>query len=389
MKNANLEDKKLLYFSSSWSGGIADYAHEQAKALGHQGLSVTLLTSPLFKKEQTQDYQLLPILASARAYHSPFALVRKLVLAWQIIQNHVILARVIRKYKFKFVLLETYSEYMAPLWSPFLRKLAKKGVKFGAVVHDPVRGYVVGPLWWHRWSIACGYSFLSEAFVHEPIKLDTVKNMPLLRTTVIPHGSYFFSQPSKIKESARQSLTIPLNAQVILSFGHIRDNKNLDLTLKAIAAFPNIYLVIAGKVASESQRSISFYQSMAQNLGVADRCRWLIDFIPESGVANLFNMSDLILLTYNREFQSASGVLNTAIAYRRPCIASSGEGNLKSVVQKYDLGIFIAPDSAEAIRDGLDRWLRGEMPSPHWEQYEQENSWERNAEIVIQKLLYI
>ena len=94
-------------------------------------------------------------------------------------------------------------------------------------------------------------------------------------------------------------------------------------------------------------------------------------------------------LNYNSEFQSASGVLNTAIAYRRPCIASSGEGNLKSVVQKYDLGIFVEPDSAEAIWDGIDRWLRGEMPSPRWEQYEQENSWERNAEIVIQKLFHL
>ena len=377
---------RLLYFCPSWSGGIADYAHEQAKVLSQQGISVTLLTSPLFTKEKTEDYQLLAILTSARAYYSPFALVRKFVLTWQIVQNYLILARVIRKYKFKYVLLETYSEYLAPLWSHVLRKFAKEGVKFGAVVHDPVRGYVVGPLWWHRWSIACGYSFLSEAFVHEPIKLDTVKPMPLLRTTVIPHGSYFFSQPSKTKDSARQALSIPPNTKVILSFGHIRDNKNLDLTLKAIAAFPNIYLVIAGQVASEGQRSISFYQSMAQNLGVADRCRWLIDFIPESEVAKLFNMSDLILLTYNSEFQSASGVLNTAIAYRRHCIASSGEGNLKSVVQKYDLGIFVEPDSAEAIRDGLGRWLRGEMPSPRWEQYEQENSWERNAKIVIQKL---
>lgn len=70
------------------------------------------------------------------------------------------------------------------------------------------------------------------------------------------------------------------------------------------------------------------------------------------------------------KIQFASGVLNTAIAYRRPCIASSGEENLKSVVQKYNLGILVEPDSAEAIRDGLDRWLRGEMPSPRWEQYE-------------------
>ena len=46
---------------------------------------------------------------------------------------------------FRRVLLATYLEYLALLWAPSLRRLMRRGVVFGAVVHDPVRDYIVGP----------------------------------------------------------------------------------------------------------------------------------------------------------------------------------------------------------------------------------------------------
>ena len=381
-------DNRLLYFCSSWSGGIADYAHEQAIAIGKQGVSVTLLTSPLFQKEKTDYYQLLPILTSSRSFQSSIALLKKVVLGWQIIESYLTLAHVIRQQNFKYVLLETYSEYLAPLWSHPLRKLAQDGVKFGAIVHDPVRNYVVGPVWWHRWSIACGYSFLREAFVHEPIELDTVKPMPSLCCHLVPIGKYSFQPVTSSKDTIKSNLKIPLNSKIIISFGQIRDNKNLDLALKALSQVfeQNVYLIVAGKVSSSQQKTADYYQNLASNLQVNDRCRWLLQFLTEEEVASLFNASDLVLLTYSSTFRSASSVLNVAVNYKRPCLASSGQGNLKTVVEKYGLGIFVEPDSSEAIECGLQKWLDGEMPTPLWEQYEEENSWQRNAEIVIDRL---
>ena len=378
-------DYRLLYFSPAWSGGLADYAHEHAKALGRRGVDVTLLTSPDYKKDKTDLYKIKPILASTGAFKFPLALVRKIVLAADMLQNYAKLANIIREENFQYVLFSSYAEYLAPLWSNPLRQLAKQGVTFGAVVHDPVRGYVVGPLWWHRWSIACGYSFLNEAFVHEAIELDTEKPMPQLRTTVIPIGLYHFPKPQNSREKIRTELNIPKQAKVLLSFGHIRDGKNLDLALKAIANFPDVYLVVAGKVSASTQRPVAYYQDLAQSLGIAQRCRWLIDFLPEQQVGDLFNACDAVLLTYSSTFQSASSVLNVAVNYHRPCIASAGEGNLSSVVQKYDLGIFVKPDDWQAIRDGIQQWLNGIAP-PQWDRYEEENSWDKNAEIICKKL---
>lgn len=373
---------KLLYFSPVWSGGLADYAHEQAQALAKIGVQVTLLTSPAYSKADASLYEQRRTLKTAGAFKSPIPLLGKSVFVTHLLQNYATLARTIQREGFQYVLFGSYAEYLAPLWVRSLCRLADQGVRFGAVVHDPVRGHVVGPLWWHRRSIACAYSFLQEAFVHEAIELDTVKPMLRLRTTVIPHGAYHFSPPQQSREQARSQWQIPDQARVLLSFGHIRDGKNLDLALKAIAdCSTDVYLVVAGAVSSGTQRPVGYYQDLAANLGIADRCRWLTEFIPEAQVGNLFNACDAILLTYSASFQSASGVLNVAAAYRRPCIASGGQGNLQTMVRRYSLGVWVEPDSWEAIGVGIQQWLKSIEP-PRWEDYERDNSWARNAELV-------
>jgi len=150
--------------------------------------------------------------------------------------------------------------------------------------------------------------------------------MPRLRTTVIPHGPYRFPEPRESKESARRRLQLPEQAFVGLSFGHIRDGKNLDLTIKAMTELPAFHLVVAGKEQSSSQKPITYYQDLARSLNVDARCHWIHGHIPAEDVGNLFTASDLVLLTYSQNFRSASGVLNAAVAYRKPCIASSGGG---------------------------------------------------------------
>jgi glycosyltransferase involved in cell wall biosynthesis len=307
-----------------------------------------------------------------------------IVLTKIVLTNYAVLTKFIREKGFQYVLLGTYSEYIAPLWSYQLQNLAKKGVIFGAIVHDPVRDFVLGPVWWHRWSIACGYSFLREAFVHEPIQLDTVRPMPQLRTTVIPHGPYHFADPTLSRDEIREQLDLPLEAKVMLVFGHIRDNKNIDLILQALVNFPELYLVVAGKDYASGQRPASFYQELAEKLGVEQRCRWQIGFLSDEEVANLFNAIDLVLLTYNKTFRSASGVLNTATSYRKFCLASGGDSSLKSVIQKYDLGIWIEPDNLDAINGGILQWLNHDCFTGKWEEYFSENSWLVNAELVLE-----
>lgn len=373
-------EKRLLYFSPSTVGGLADYAHEQANALVEAGVSVVMLVTEQHPQRANRRYQTRPILIDA-PWGQRSKLARRISWVKRLLGNYRTLGREISKENFKTVLMGSYAEYLAPLWAGQFRSLAGVNVKFGAMVHDPVREYVVGPNWWHRRSIAAAYSFLREAFVHEEIQLDTARPVPGLRTTVIPHGPFRFPDPAESREQARKKLTIPDDAFLLLSFGHIRDGKNLDLTIRALADFPQAYLVVAGKEQSSGMKPVTYYQELARTIGVSERCRWLHGHVPENEIGNLFIAADLVLLTYSKDFRSASGVLNTAVRYRQPCIASSGGGNLQSVIERYDLGHFIAPDSLDALKAGIAKALR-EKINPRWDAYEVENSWQRNAELV-------
>lgn len=373
---------KLLYYSPDSYGGLADYAHEQANALADLGIEVVFLCTSRFPTGRKEKYKIVPILQELKARNPNASKLLKAAIYTNItLSNFSKFTRFIEEHSFQQVMLGTYSEYLAPLWSKSLQRLAQRGVVFGAVVHDPVRDFVIGPQGWHRWSIACGYSFLREAFVHGAIDLDTVRPMPQLRTTVIPHGPYRPAQVSESREAIRTSLNLPQDAKVILSFGHIRANKNLDLAIRAIAHFPEVHLVVAGKEQSSTQQLVASYQQLAESLGVADRCRWLVRFISETEVANLFNASDLVLLTYNKAFRSASGVLNTAVHYRKPCLASAGLSPLETAIQAYDLGVWVEPDDSDALVRGMAHWLNKPI-LPQWERYLKENSWEQNAALV-------
>ncbi len=374
---------KLLYYCPISYGGIADYAHQQANALVEAGAAVTLLCPPGYPAERGEKYKRLALLQASTPPPSLPKPLKSAYFAGVLLANFTRLADLIQTQGFRSVLLASYAEYLAPLWSWRLRRLATQGVKFAAVVHDPVRDFVVGPRWWHRWSIACGYSFLDIAFVHEAMALDTVRPFPQLQTVLIPHGPYAFAPPQVPAAEFRQRWHLPPEARVMLAFGHLRDNKNLDLVLQAMEQFPNLYLVVAGKPVSGTQRSPEFYQDLARQLGVSDRCRWHIGLIPDAEIGNFFAAADLVLLTYSRSFRSASGVLHTAIHYRKPCLASGGEGPLRSAIQNYHLGIWVEPDSVAVIATGIQQWLE-QPPQAQWQRYLEEHSWEINARSVLQ-----
>ena len=81
-------------------------------------------------------------------------------------------------------------------------------------------------------------------------------------------------------------------------------------------------------------------------------------------------------------------------------LASSGSGPLKTVVNKYQLGIFVEPDDLEEVLRGASQIIDAlALPAtsyellatpallkPDWERYERESSWEENAKSVLEKI---
>jgi glycosyltransferase involved in cell wall biosynthesis len=376
--------ERLLYYCPCASGGIFDYACAQVRALAECGVEVTLLTAG-----SCADLRSISDVATELHDETgPMAgpkLIRWAKRALLIRRNIATLQQWILERRFRHVLMATFSEYGSPLWYRSLQRLSASGIRFAAILHDPVRDYVVGPPWFHRLSVRLGYSFLCEAFVHEVPDRNEAAIPDHIRVSQIPHGPYSF--PSSLESGAllRKRLGIPAHAKLLLSFGQIRDGKNLDRVIRALMHQRDLWLLVAGKEAGGKQQPVTFYQELARTTGVADRCRWTVDYIPPHQVATYFEAADLVLLTYSRRFRSASGVLNAAVHFRRPCLASSGAGALRTQVERYRLGIWVEPDSDQAIGAGLEAWLCG-IGEPDWSQYIQDNSWRRNAEIVMQNI---
>lgn len=374
---------RLLYFSQECSGGLLPYVQDQADALGRQGAEVTVLCSPDFQKRRGDRYELLPLLARDKHAAGSGRLVRRLRFAYRYLRNAQILKKEVIRGKFDAVLLSSYAEYLAPLWAGQFCRLAKKGVVFGAVVQEPVRDLVVGPLWWHGWSVRRAYDYLSLAFTHDGVQLDTYGSAAQLSHFVVPYGPHRFPSATKNREEVRRELNVPLDALLLFSFGIVRDGKNLDYTIRALTEIPNAYFLVAGRRNAGGQRPESYYVELATKLGVEDRCRWKFAFISEEEAANLFTASDLVMLTYSSNFRSASSALNVAIRYRRPVVASSGQGSMQTVVRRHNLGVWVEPDKAELVCQGLKDWLRNPI-EPDWSGYDEQNSWDRNAAIVLQ-----
>jgi hypothetical protein len=205
-----------------------------------------------------------------------------------------------------------WSEYFSPLWAWRLRRWRRQGVRFGALIHVPVRDYQRGGKALHRLSLRHAYSFLEVAFVHETIELDTAgASCPL--TIVLPHGPFAVPEREESTSTLREELAIPQEAHVLLSFGHIRDGKCLDAVLEALVHCPACHLIVAGHEQSCGQKPVAYYREKAERLGIGNRCHWFLDYIPNDQIWCYFRAADILLLLYSRDFRSMSGVLNLVL----------------------------------------------------------------------------
>lgn len=375
---------RLLYLCDADGGGIAEYAIRQVKALTAAGVEVTFLCRPSFDIKRVCASRIQASLppAGTGSGSVPVRLLRRIRDAWEVTS---IAAREAASGNFDALLIACYAEYFSPFWAGILRRVVRKGLVIGTIAHDPVRDFVLGPVWWHRWSVRQAYSFVAHVFVHDETPVDFGGRKPdQIKVHVIPHGPYEIAEPREDRDSLSRRYGFDQSDTVFLSFGQIRDGKNLDRFLRAMTGLPDsVKLLVGGSGGGGSQRLPAFYVRLAEELGVAHRCIWDLRYIPDAETGDLFAVADYVLLTYSAKFRSASGVLNAAVGCRRKVLASSGPGPLKSVVERYRLGVFVDPDDDDAILQGARELIKS-TETPDWERYERENSWEENARRVIE-----
>lgn len=361
---------------------MAEYVFCQAKALKECGAEVTCLVAPSFLAGRAASFKTITCLADPpRDTGSRF--LKRLKMSWQIFANQWQLARQIWKLRPNVVLLDSYVEYFAPFWVwPHWLLARFAGVKYAANLHDPVRSFIVGPRWWHNLSVWLARLPLDFVLVHHepPAHSPVTGNLRVVR---VPHGLYEIGGPAFDAAEIRKSWGVKAGQKVFLMFGFVRDGKNLDLAVHALAEVPEAFLVVAGSVASAKDKPFSFYQNLANELGVSDRCRFFEGFVSDEEMGKYFSGTDFVLLTYASSFHSQSGVLNIAARARKPVLASSSPGPLVESVKQFHLGITVEPDSASGVVNGIKTMLTSPL-TPRWDEYEAAASWSTNAKILLQ-----
>lgn len=371
---------KVLIFSPSSSGGIAEHTYYQAKALGKAKAKVTCLVPPSFLSGRRTDFKTIPCLPDP--VEGPPGFAKKLRMAWQIVASRYVLAWQIIKLRPDLVLLDSYTEYLAPLWiDPHIILSRIFGVCYAANLHDPVRNYAIGPIWLHRLSVWLAYQPLDFVLVHD--RLPKPSPVPKrVKVVHVPVGLYDIMNHPFDQVRLRRDWGVQDNQKIFLSFGYVRDGKNLDLVLQALKQNPSAFLVVAGSVASSKDKPFDYYRELSSRLRVHQRCHFIEGFISDRDLAEYFAVTDFVLLTYSAKFHSQSGVLCVAARARKPVLASAAPSPLMDVVRKFQLGLALEPDSLNAISDGMQR-LISETLHPLWDDFEEYASWDRNAKGIL------
>ncbi len=369
--------QKVLMYVVSVHGGISHHSHYQAAELARRGVDVTMLCSKAYPWPQADTaYRQMRVFPEIARGGLKTRVARFLAMNG----NHWRLAWEIVRQRPELVLLEANTEYFALLWIWPHLLLRALGVTYVANFHDPVRKVRYGSRWLHRLELGSLYATLRGGLIHGAPPAEAW--IPRwIRMEVVPHGPFPHQADGEVTFDLRDRLGIPQGRFVLLAFGMITDYKNLDLLIEAVAETADTDLVIAGSVKTSGDRPAQFYRDLATSRGVADRVHIVEQFIPEADVVSYFAGVDAVALTYRREFVSQSGVLQLAVLWEKPILASSGDGPLRAAVTDYGLGIFVEPDDQAALTIGLQRLIAAPVASGEgFARYTAASSWQANID---------
>lgn len=170
------------------------------------------------------------------------------------------------------------------------------------------------------------------------------------RTSVMPLGLYDYGIPSCSLEESRHRFNLPQDKSVILFFGSLRRNKGLETLIEALALETSrkAHLFVAGQRPAKSEPPVEWYQELAREKGVADKITWLIRYVEDREVADIFSCVNVVALPYMKSFAAQSSVLSVAAAYSVPVVASD-VGDIGTTVREYGLGLCVEPESPPAF----------------------------------------
>lgn len=380
---ANRSPVDILIHCPGSHGAIADQVHKQAVALHELGIRVLVLCSPNYMRTRATDYPTLACMTEGATQEGGLV-TRKVAKARQTIRNQWVLAWHIYSAKPKIVLTGSHTDTHSPLWiwpHIILSRFGK--IVYATNLHFSARDHALGPKWWGVLSARLSFDPFRIAVAHK--RLSNPTQLPRhIHPVEVPLGPESTQPINEKPKNIRAAWKVPRDKKVLLAFGTIRNHKNIDLAIRALIDNPEVHLVVIGSVSSHKDKPLKYYQMLADDLGLSKRVFISDQFVGEEKRLSYFQAADYILLTYAGSFHSQTSTLTTAVNARRLVLAASGASPMEDLVRKFGLGVYVEPDSSDAVADGMATLLHGKLPDPDWEGYEAHATWETNVTRLLQ-----
>jgi glycosyltransferase involved in cell wall biosynthesis len=193
-----------------------------------------------------------------------------------------------------------------------------------------------------RCAIGQVQQFISVSAANRQGWLSTVK-API----AVVHNGMIPSQFQRQQDHTqlRQEWGIPVTDRVIAYVGRLDRRKGLETLLKAfaqvLAAQPHSHLVIAGKPLLDAASYRTELETLAQDLGITDRVRFLGHV---ANATSVFHLSDLSVVPSQWAEPCARSIIEAMLA-GTPVIASRVGGNVELLEGEFATGLFTAKDS--------------------------------------------
>ena len=385
MSRANTRSSLDILIQCPGSHGVVpDHVHEQALALHELGIKVLVLCCPAYIRSRAATYPTEACMIEGATTNRTNAFSRKLGKAFQTVRNQLRFAWEVYKQRPTLVLAASHVDSQSPLWVwPHLLMVLFRKTIYAMNLHFAQRDHHIGPKWWQKLGTSLAFKPYRIAVAHK--RLPAPSPLPkFIRSVEVPIGPEKTTQIRENPRQIRKNWNVPRGKKVFLAFGHVRNHKNLDLVIRALLENPQAFLVILGRVSNHRDRPLKYYQMLADDLGLSKRVYISEEFVPDEKRQSYFEASDFIVSTYSSGFHSQTATLSTAAKARRHVLASSGSSPMRDLVEHFGLGVFVEPDSSEAVADGMATLLNGELAEANWEGFEEHATWETNVTRLLQ-----
>lgn len=374
----------LLIHCPGSHGTVADQIHRQACAFHELGLSILVVCSPNFVRTRASDYPVLPCLVEGATGGTSNILSRKVAKSIQTLFNQLRFGWEVLQRKPVIALSGSHvtSQSALWIWLHLLAALLRKTI-YTTNLHFSTRDHNLGPKWWQKLNTALSFRPFRIGIAHK--RFQHPSPIPsYLPCVEVPLGPERHANLRENPKTIRKRWKVGRGKKVFLAFGPVRNHKNIDLAIRALVDNPQAHLVVLGSVPTHKDRPMKYYQMLADDLGVSKRVFISEEFVPDEKRLCHFQAADFILLTYSSAYHSQSATLATAVAARRLVLGASGNSPMQDMVRHFGLGVYVDPDSSEAVADAMATLIHAKFPQPNWRGFEEFATWETNATRILQ-----